>query len=521
MPQLADRNASVPGSPPSRFVRAGWAAVSLAAASWAAASLTFPFGWDQGMMASVGDIVLRGGLPFKDGWDLKGPFAFLGFAAAEFLFGRNMWGIRVLELGLLALACVALRRVDSRFGAPRGGTVAAAGLVLGMASLGWFHTAQPDGWVTLLTTVAFVPLLTDAGRSPARLTLAGVCVGACSLVKPFYAVLGLVPVYWAFVDPAPWRTRLVRASAVVAGAMLVPLVTLAWFAYGGGLHDLFEVQVGYNLRALSTSVSGRRVRFLRAAWYGLATAPALAAGALTLWRIERRACHAASLWLVLAVGCVVLQGKFFVYQWAAVFGPVALLSGIGVSRMLVSDAENGGRAGGPAVLKFATLLSCGAIAVWLALQPVRDVGRWLAYLTGEQTRVEYYDQFQFDNYKVGDEIRAADYIAAHSAPNDRVVVFGNDATVGYLSGRPHATRFVYGLPLTRAVPGFRETYRREFLETIQRTPPAFVVIGVPFEHPDKAKALREFPEFEAQLLRHFHHTTSFGFLDIWEPNQPS
>jgi len=32
--------------------------------------------------------------------------------------------------------------------------------------------------------------------------------------------------------------------------MLVPLVTLAWFAYGGGLHDLFEVQVGYNLQEI-------------------------------------------------------------------------------------------------------------------------------------------------------------------------------------------------------------------------------------------------------------------------------
>lgn len=86
---------------------------------------------------------------------------------------------------------------------------------------------------------------------------------------------------------------------------------------------------------------------------------------------------------------------------------------------------------------------------------------------------------------------------------------------------PHddATRFVYGLPLTREVPGFREAYRREFLDAIQRTPPALVVVGVPFEHPDKAKALRDFPEFEAHLRQPFHHTVSFGFLDLWEPIQ--
>lgn len=472
------------------------------------------------MMASVGDIILRGGVPFRDGWDIKGPLAYMGFAAAEFLFGRNMWGIRVLELGLLGLACHALRQLDEKRRAYAGGTVAAGGLVLGFASLGWFHTAQPDGWVALLTTVAFVPLLTASGRTPARLAMAGVCVGACSLIKPFYALLGLVPLYLSLMDGATGRARFVRAGAVVAGAMLAPLVMLAWFAYRGGWHDLISVQLGYNLSALSASVSGRRLRLARAAWYALFASPALLAGALALWRAERRACYAVLLWLMLAVGCVALQGKFFIYQWIPVFAPVALLGGIGISGVLTSQMGGGRQALAQRAMKAATLLASFCLAAWLAVAPARDVTRWLAYCSGTLARLEYYDRFEFDQYRVGDQIRAADYIATHTRPGDAIVVFGNDATLGYLSGRRMATRFVYGMALTREVPGFRAAYRTEFMETIARMPPAFVVLGLPFEFADKERALREFPEFREHLQRNYHLSVRFGFLELWAPNQP-
>jgi hypothetical protein len=39
---------------------------------WAIASLWFPFRWDHGIMASVGDTIVRGGMPYRDAWDMKG-----------------------------------------------------------------------------------------------------------------------------------------------------------------------------------------------------------------------------------------------------------------------------------------------------------------------------------------------------------------------------------------------------------------------------------------------------------------
>ena len=52
----------------------GWRALALGlVAVWAVASLGWPFGLDQGIFAWVGDTVLRGGWPYRDAWEIKGP----------------------------------------------------------------------------------------------------------------------------------------------------------------------------------------------------------------------------------------------------------------------------------------------------------------------------------------------------------------------------------------------------------------------------------------------------------------
>ena len=45
---------------------AGAAVVTLA---WAAASLMWPYGWDHGIFATIGDAIVRGGDPYRSGWD--------------------------------------------------------------------------------------------------------------------------------------------------------------------------------------------------------------------------------------------------------------------------------------------------------------------------------------------------------------------------------------------------------------------------------------------------------------------
>src|SRR4051794_37631686 len=75
---------------------------------WCIASFWFPFGWDQGMFASVGHVIVRGGMPYRDGWETRGPLAFYIFAWAERLFGEHMWSVRVFDLLLLLAGMLAV-----------------------------------------------------------------------------------------------------------------------------------------------------------------------------------------------------------------------------------------------------------------------------------------------------------------------------------------------------------------------------------------------------------------------------
>ena len=60
------------------------------AAVWVTASLSWPFGWDQGILAWAGDVIHQGGMPYRDAWDIKGPLAYYLYALAQWLFGKNL-----------------------------------------------------------------------------------------------------------------------------------------------------------------------------------------------------------------------------------------------------------------------------------------------------------------------------------------------------------------------------------------------------------------------------------------------
>ena len=69
-----------------------------------AASLWWPMGRDQGVYAWVGSVIVRGGASYVDAWEVKGPATHLIYALSQFVFGTGMWGIRLLDLVMLASA---------------------------------------------------------------------------------------------------------------------------------------------------------------------------------------------------------------------------------------------------------------------------------------------------------------------------------------------------------------------------------------------------------------------------------
>ena len=274
-----------------------WLALVAFILTWAISSLWWPFGHDQGIFAWIGEVILNGGVPYRDAWEVKGPLAHYVYALAQLLFGRTMWGIRLLDLCFLALGLTALWRVAARLYNDTAARLAVALFTLWYASGGYWMTAQPDGWVALLLVVV-VACLIDKKES-ARLkpaVIAGAAIGFCCLVKPIYAAYLLLFVVYAVFR---WSTHTSRRNllwSILVSTLSCSVViglAMAWFAYKGALADLLQVQFVFNSSvhrlAHTYSLPGQMLSvlgFVQQGWVAIALLPAIL-GIAALWHRHR------------------------------------------------------------------------------------------------------------------------------------------------------------------------------------------------------------------------------------------
>ena len=156
------------------------------AAVWAMASLSWPFGSDQGIFSWIGDVIHQGGMPYRDAWDIKGPLAYYLYALAQWLFGKNLWGIRLLNLAFLAASTAVLGRVVRDLSDSVIASWACLIFILWYGSGSFDNTAQPDGWASMMILIGIAPLPKASGRFTLKsLVMAGLLVGCAALVKPF------------------------------------------------------------------------------------------------------------------------------------------------------------------------------------------------------------------------------------------------------------------------------------------------------------------------------------------------
>ena len=324
----------------------GLAGIGLATLVSAVATLFLPFGWDHGILAAAGSPYVTGGTPYLDSWDLKGPAAYLPFAFAEALFGKSMWGPRLVDLAFWALAggilVLSLRDLIGW----KLATWTALAIYLWVTSAGWLFTAQPESWVTASAIIAIVPLLArDARLTPARFVLCGFLIGCCGLVKPFYFALGAAPlVFLACSAELGWPRRVMLAIALGIGALAPPALAATWFALRGGFDALIEVHLLWTLSSyVKTDLSAAAIvagvaTFVLKAPIVL-TAPFALVG---LWarRHDTRLVATLLTWFAVALFCVALQMKFYVYHWFAAYPPLFILGALGLDHLLGRDRQS-------------------------------------------------------------------------------------------------------------------------------------------------------------------------------------
>ena len=494
-----------------RCARAG-SAVLLAA--WAVRSLAWPLSGDQGIFAWVGDVILGGGLPYRDAWDVKGPVAYYLAAFAQLVFGRHEWTLRAFDLLWQAAGAAGVAALVGRLVAERAAAWWGAGLyLLWYASLDHRTTAQPDGWAAvLLVGAAYALVRGEDERTSARgAVVAGLCVGLCALIKPTYAAFLIAPLFHAAEATGTGERRAARLAAswgATAAGFALPLVLCAgWFASQGALDELFEVYVSFPLLAYAP-VSGVVLWRLQevARWLLLggtlsAALPlALVGGRVLMAR--REVWVLVTAWIAAAVLNVVVQGQFTAYHWLPLYAPVAVLVGVGAGAVYRAVRDARDARGGGAVGRAARQLlgaSAAVVVCAAAVAPAQQVYRWAK----SRRNAAAADAFERREYGLDgrhtESFRTiARYVARRTRPGDRVLVWGRHPGFNYVMDRPSiAGRFGFPpLGLDRAGSSFAARYRRELLAAIAQAPPAYVVVM----RADACRETRPRPETCADAL---------------------
>lgn len=500
-------------------------------------SLGWPLGFDHGLYTWTGDVVARGGMVYRDAWDMHGPLVAYLFAGAQLLFGHHFWGVRLLDLAFLAAGAAGVWQLVAHAGPAPSRTAAwwAAGiLALTYLSLGYNETAQPDGWVGLAAAAAFAPVLVRPGRRW-PLVLAGLAVALFTLVKPFYLLFGLVPAIalagHAFDQAATalaasgrrrWSAGSLAGFAALAAAAAVPVVAMtAYFASRGALADLVEVHLRYTTRVyndLTELAPNSRIQgLITFLWDGKVVPVALAAavaGGITVWRRGQRAALAAlTAWTVLATGFVLLQNKFYYYHWIPVLPPLAVVGAYG----LAAAARRPGDA------RAFALATVGVIAVHAALRPAAYVAERAAVAAGRRSMAAYRGSFSEGNVsRPADRERVARYLRPRVGAGEGVAVWGTDAGILYLVDRPTPFRLAgwYWPMVVGNGSAVQRAYVDEYVRAFRERPPAYLVVNAAAGRVNPRVALARHPDVHAAVERDFVRDTVLGPFELFRRRTP-
>jgi hypothetical protein len=489
--------------------------------------LTFGFGWDQGIFATVARSMAHGGVPYRDAWDFKPPGIFFLYALARAAYGANAWGIRVLEVftmwGMVGAMAVLARRW---WGDAKLGLFAAAIAVTIHAQLDFWHTAQPESFGGFLTIIALVPA---TGEGDSRWIGGGVLFGLAGLLKPQLGACALVVGIWHL----PRRRPL---ALLALGAILPAILCAVWFGAHGALGDLWRAifvftprytHLGWEKGAIPLAF--RAVSDWLVFYSSLVTVGIL----LLAWfkPAERERRHAALLAGIVGVHLagVALQAKFHAYHFGATWPPTAMLAALGFKRLWQRIGT--GKIG---VAAFAAVLLVALLGRTATMADVQG-GFWertwtraklLAGGMKDRHEIERLDQAPGTN-ETAVRMTAA-FLDEKTAPGDSIFLWGFDAALYAEADRAPASRYFYDA--AQRVP-FAAPYRAELVADLRAHPPRAIIVSHGDRVPDiaggdkrdSAELLDDFPELNDLLRQGYDPAERFGvFFDVYlaKPQTP-
>jgi 4-amino-4-deoxy-L-arabinose transferase-like glycosyltransferase len=441
-------------------------AVSLAAAAVAfllrIPSIAQPLGIDQGLWASAVRGMSHGQRLYRDVWEQRPPGIYWIYLAAFRTFGWTPAAVAWIDIAASAALTLLLFGVGSHLGSRLTGAVTAA-LYATLTMPAWLY--GHGGLLERSVCETFIVVCVGFGawcaigvrdrRSMASAAGLGLSAGAAVILKPNAGLYFPALLVWIVLYSTRPRQELVRPIVMaIAASGVVPLAALLWLWRLDVLGDARIAVIDFNRYYVSQgySLASYANLFAHDLFLRMKTEPLWLAGTagsiVAVWDLvrARRLPPLAGLgviWGAAAVLVIVVNGRFlFNSYFMNALPPMAIMAG-----WLLVDAAPENRA------RAAVAIAAGVAVAFLLVHRgyvPRVVGSArldVAALRGRIDRSTYLEQFGGYGNGRGYSARAndelADYVRAHTTPDERIFLFGiNGAGVYFAADRLSAHRFL-------------------------------------------------------------------------------
>jgi hypothetical protein len=450
-------------------------------------SLVQPMGADQGIYAYVGERILQGDLPYRDAWDQKPPGIHYVYAGLRAISHRDVV-VDAADLAAAAIVALLLWIVGGRLAGPLAGGISAVIFLFlsdpAFARLGGVRVrAQCETFIAVASAAAVGLALGGKGRSRAATAglalAAGVMIGAAFALKYNAGLYGIVVLIALAVSGG---LSFLNVAAVIAGALVIPLVLLAQFWGGAALADAYQATILYNLRYSGETYGSR---------WGIP---------LYLLKFPIQHARVDALWFLGGAGCLVLL--IAGVRRRALWMPVAW-----VAVACLSIAINGSRGLPQYFVQAAPALALAAgTGAVMALRPLPVAARWLVvgllafcvwrindfskfasnighdvgFVAGRMDRRTYlarYGGSGEEKYSALDNIDLGAFLGSHTRPDQTVYVFGFSPGAYVYANRRSASRFFWSRPVIYDFNAGDPAYGvGGMLADLRRARPAYVIL---------------------------------------------
>ncbi len=465
-----------------------------------------PMGRDSSAFAYAGISLLKGKVPYKDFWDHKTPGIFFLDALVFLLFPDTPSSLHIFGVVYGLASAYAFYALGKQLWERR-----IAFLVAGLfAAFSSFPTLAQGGNLTesyalLPTILAYWFTLKFLKRREPRvryLFASGLCAGLATSIKQteIFSVAGVI-VFLAATRLVCGRERRSRSSimpivAVILGFVMAWIPWLLYFGLNGALADFVSAAFAYNSLYVSR---GFHIASLLLLMFKQSFVIAIRTS--TIWILSlfavfnfvlrptarKQEMILVMLWLVFAAVGVSLGRAFYPHYYLQGLPPLSLLSGYAIERLIFFKPLI--RIQGWVHLRAGfSLIILATLVASLVTQLVawRDsIGYYLGIIPESMVGFAPYRT----NYAV------AEYIKAHTTQDDKILVWGAESTIYFLSQRESPTRYFYNYPLlteSYVTPEMKE----EFLSDLSCDSPVYIVVVLsPTDACDSVASLNGFPEF--------------------------